>query len=631
MTDLRARRSCVKYGSIMTDSWRVRIFCFDTETQKYRYFQSKEDVADKAKKAMDLARCEYEITERNASNAAKWEDYPNKGSKYRLSMKFEQRERRPIYYYSNDLDELCNLKDYGIYCQKGPQSVDKLEQLLCSLNYGYESFAFNLLVSLHQKLLRCSKIMMRLVSDINGGVRLMQEHKKYLLTVWAKILMTRSRRYRPLATIRLSHFLCSLARIKSVNEERIIRATQEILKAYKQHRRLGQEVFDEAITEKASRSARGVSASIEFSVSDKVLPIASGRQAVPREHMGFVKFEFPQRAFREAQGEVAIDGEELKVRVSSKKSHKVLGELLIGDISSMVLNDDLGEDKKWLRINGKKIQSTEEFSNSLNKQIEDILNEKEENELVDPGRKFLALSNDSYLSKKSLLEVKLYSVRVKDISDIVQQLGTKRLRLRVKVSTRDIFSTTTAFMKPKMKDEGMSCELKIVCRIRVDVAMWEFVDIGLFAIAAEKNRVPDVLKTLKKEINVGFTKISLLNLPKQKKIMWIPLNGGISNEDPFLNPKQPIASMSLRLIKDVNSLPIIGPRQLPRSPASRKSIQHQRTSHIHRRTSLILSKERGGVQASAAPRHKVRRKKSGEARVSFEVPFDCRRSCFIGT
>eukprot|EP00826_Nyctotherus_ovalis_P033011 TRINITY_DN26617_c0_g1_i2.p2 TRINITY_DN26617_c0_g1~~TRINITY_DN26617_c0_g1_i2.p2 ORF type:complete len:108 (+),score=39.19 TRINITY_DN26617_c0_g1_i2:378-701(+) len=101
-------------------------------------------------------------------------------------------------------------------------------------------------------------------------------------------------------------------------------------------------------------------------------------------------------------------------------------------------------------------------------------------------------------------------------------------------------------MKPKMKDEGMSCELKIVCRIRVDAAMWEFVDIGLFAIAAEKNRVPDVLKTLKKEINVGFTKISLLNLPKQKKIMWIPLNGGISNEDPFLDPK-PVSYTHLTL------------------------------------------------------------------------------------
>jgi hypothetical protein len=93
--------------------------------------------------------------------------------------------------------------------------------------------------------------------------------------------------------------------------------------------------------------------------------------------------------------------------------------------------------------------------------------------------------------------------------------------------------------------------------------MSEFLEIGLLAIAAEKNRVPDTLKTLKKEVKVGFTKFSLLNLPKQKKIMWIPLNGGIGNEDPFLNPKQPIASMSLRLIKEV-------PGNYPEAPLTGK-------------------------------------------------------------
>jgi len=185
--------------------------------------------------------------------------------------------------------------------------------------------------------------------------------------------------------------------------------------------------------------------------------------------------------------------------------------------------------------------------------IENILDDKDENDIVDPASKFLALSVDSYLSKKSLLEIKLYSIRIKDISDIIKELGTKSLRLRIRITTgKDVFWTSTGFMKPKVKDDGMSCELKIICRIRVDSAMSEFVEIGLFVIAAGKSRVPDSLKTLKKEVKVGFTKISLLNLPKQKKIMWIPLNGGIGNEDPFLNPKQPIASMNLRLIKDVS-------------------------------------------------------------------------------
>jgi len=363
MADLKLRRSCVKYGNIMTDSWRVRTFCFDMEEKKYRYFQKKEDVIDKVKKRMDLGKCEYEITSKFDQGITKWEDYSNKGSQYRLGMKFEQRNRRPIYVYSNDLDELHNLKNFGLYCKKEEQNINKLELLLSSVSYGNGRSLLNLIISLFQNTIYRSKIMLKLINNICGGKELMRRDKIYLLDIWGRMTVDKYKRYRTLATIRLSHFLRSLAHIRNINEEQIIKAAQEILKAYKLHRSSGKGVFDEEIVEKASRGTRGVIAAAEFNISEQIIPIASGKQAVPREHMGFVKFEFPQRPFKESKCQLVIDNEEYRIYVSSSKDKKTYGELLVGDISSMILNDGPDKGKAWLRINGRKIKNAEEFSN----------------------------------------------------------------------------------------------------------------------------------------------------------------------------------------------------------------------------------------------------------------------------
>ena len=61
MTDPKKRRECIKYGSCMSGSQRLREFCFDMGQKKYRYFKSKEEQKDVETKTMVLARCEYEV------------------------------------------------------------------------------------------------------------------------------------------------------------------------------------------------------------------------------------------------------------------------------------------------------------------------------------------------------------------------------------------------------------------------------------------------------------------------------------------------------------------------------------------------------------------------------------------
>ncbi len=61
MPDIRAKRDCVKYGSMMSGSQRLRLFYFDPAAKKYRYYRSREETKDVIEKSMNLARGEYEV------------------------------------------------------------------------------------------------------------------------------------------------------------------------------------------------------------------------------------------------------------------------------------------------------------------------------------------------------------------------------------------------------------------------------------------------------------------------------------------------------------------------------------------------------------------------------------------
>lgn len=181
---------------------------------------------------------------------------------------------------------------------------------------------------------------------------------------------------------------------------------------------------------------------------------------------------------------------------------------------------------------------------------------------IDPASRFYAKSIDSYLTKKTLLELELHSIRLDDASDVIRDLETDNLRMRLKVTIGNIFWTSVPFAIPRMKGNSVTCDFKQVCKVRVDPNASDYVTISLHAIARENDRLPDALKTLKKELKLGYIKIVVADVQEQKKLSWVPLNNGLINENPENDKKIPMLALNMRMMKDVTFDLNVGSREL---------------------------------------------------------------------
>ena len=179
------------------------------------------------------------------------------------------------------------------------------------------------------------------------------------------------------------------------------------------------------------------------------------------------------------------------------------------------------------------------------------------NNYIDPSWNFFALSNDSYLTKKNLLEIQLINIKISNTTDIINELGTNALRLRIKITVNNLFWTTTSYMTPILKDNYLSCEFKLVTSVRIPNIGEDYdenldnVKISLHAIASEEVRIPDALRTLKNELEIGFTIVRLNEINGWKKPRYIPLNGGVTGESPFIKDNEAHLLMKLNVINDV--------------------------------------------------------------------------------
>jgi len=358
----------------MSGTQRPRVFCFDTSVKKYRYYRTKEDQQDVAEKSMSLPRCDYQIHKKDNPGENKWDD-PTGKAIYRLTMKFEERAKRPIFVYSDNIDELMALRNYGIYCQKAPNEEEtkafnqKLEKLIAILFYSHTTAALNLMAEVLIKIQKRSVTASRLISNIGDGAALLRKQRNLMLEAWANTLSSKKRKYKPTPTMRLSSFLWAMSKFRTPTEKDIVNAAQIIAKAYREHREAAGMVFDKEIREKSSRSHFGVPALANFVVSKEISRLANGEVQVPNEHMGFAKFEFPARSFQEPACKPRLDWDNSKLILETEAEQgnepKLYGQMPIGDISSLVLNespDSKKVDKRyWLRLNGRKIKKPESF------------------------------------------------------------------------------------------------------------------------------------------------------------------------------------------------------------------------------------------------------------------------------
>jgi hypothetical protein len=369
MPKLDEPRLSVKFGQEKTKgSIYARSFYFDANEKKYRYFKSdnpgpelmsKKDIYKKAK---NLAKCDYEINTKENPGEFAWKDRTGR-SLTRLSMRFDERKKWPIFVYDEgreDLEILHGLKAYGVYCKKlaeGNNAESKADMLLNCLNYTRSAFALNTLIKLSNKVrerVEASKKLNEVIKILGDKGEELLEQRRQLLRSWAGAVLGRTRHYRPRSTIKLALFLRSMALIRDPTEKIVIESAQKIVKHYKEHRLKAKDAFDFEVTEKASRRLRGIPTLAHYKVSRQVTSALD--EGLSKDVAGF---DFPERPFKHNQCSAKLDYEEFEIVVKDDlDTGKIFGRMLIRDISSIVLDDPLegsDERKKWLRVNGRRI------------------------------------------------------------------------------------------------------------------------------------------------------------------------------------------------------------------------------------------------------------------------------------
>lgn len=555
LPELTGRRVSVKFAKGGGGKRFGRTFWFDVKEKKFRYLHSPSDDKDQSAKAKDLAQCEYEVRSKDDPGTYPW-DQDSSDRNYRLTMNFKQRPAGPIFFYSNDLNEVQALKGFGVFCKKTankPLEGD-LAKLLDSLMYNNGAFGYNRIDQVFGAGAANSFKVYKLMQCLAGGTFYLEDQKKMVLKAWANNVTTKAKHFKPKATMRLALFLQTLARIRDPSETAIYESTKRIVSAHEREREVTRGIFDDAIQEKANRRFQGMSAHATYEVSPAIEPIATGREEIPSENKEFTKFDFTLKPFDVSNSQVKIDYSDFKMNVVSRCDETdVYGSVPIDDISSIVLNEEPprteSENLKWLKVNGRKIKEPERYGRFQFKCLGNTLNDEE---YIDPASRFYALSVDSYLTKKNLLELILHSVRLKDATDVKTALGTDELRLRLKINSGNIFWTSTPFVAPKMRNESISCDFKQICRVRINRDSSDHIRITLSAVAAEGDRLPDTLKTLKKEVKLGSKSIPLSSIVEQKKLTWIPLNGGLLSEDNDTDKTTPMLAMNMRIIDNVS-------------------------------------------------------------------------------
>ena len=186
-----------------------------------------------------------------------------------------------------------------------------------------------------------------------------------------------------------------------------------------------------------------------------------------------------------------------------------------------------------------------------------------ENKYIDPASVFLAHSIDSYQTKKTLLEVKLFTAKMNSIINITKMMNTQDLGFRVRFGVGENFVATTSYVVPVLKKTGVLLEFKKIYRLCVNVDYVKLVTLSLWVCPIEKKTLPDEFQSLKTEYCIGNTKIDLTNVREQKKISWAPLNGSIFGTDFSIPSDGAMLAINCRLLKDV-------PGTFPESPLGGK-------------------------------------------------------------
>ena len=217
-------RNSVKYGKSM-GSKVVREFYFDIKDKKYHYLKSGKEVFSKS---MNLKECQYDIEARERSGPEKWDDDGVLGT-YRFVMRFNERQKRPIFVYSSNLEILHGLKNFGVFCQIIDVTIPTkhLKQVLSILSYTSSAFILRIISRVYDHLHSNTNSMGRIIKSFIECNNSINQGMRGLLLGFANSVYANHRRFSPHSII--GSVLDPQVRIEYPDEAQIIKSAKFIV------------------------------------------------------------------------------------------------------------------------------------------------------------------------------------------------------------------------------------------------------------------------------------------------------------------------------------------------------------------------------------------------------------------
>lgn len=291
-------------------------------------------------------------------------------------MKFEERKTGPIYYYDNEENFPYAYRYYLLFQKKKlekikeidedytfEQALDKMQTLAyCTLGEQL----ITTLDTLNRNIVGKTRATHELIYCLSNCLPLATSHRDFVLKSWAQGAIMKSKRSKPMATLRIKGLLPFLGYSKKPTDQFIIEAAKKIASKYKQHTQEREQILDEEIRECHGRQAVGFNAAVIYRVYPEIQKFINGELKLPEEHAPFTQFNFPAQDFQEKKCKIRTDSSLFEIVIDSDGDAK--RNFRISDVSSIILNEKPQESLDsayWLRINGRKIPKSQSLCKSI--------------------------------------------------------------------------------------------------------------------------------------------------------------------------------------------------------------------------------------------------------------------------
>ena len=281
-------------------------------------------------------------------------------------MKFQEREKRPIFFYSNSLAELFALKACGTYQRDkaaGGDGNKKLKQLLALLCYNSTTQMWSHWAKLNDVLCKRSANGSTTCSMLQLCTSRLSQQVYTIPRIWARCVLDLANQRKPRATLRIRRLLQGMCKLREPTEEIIVEAARLIAKKYGRRGEGEDPALTEEVRERSSKPDQRVPVNAVYDVHPESAKYCRRQVIIPGEYSTFATFDFPHEDFKDSDCTARLIAKDSRLLIDSNSAPDLTrANLPLGDISAIILDmAPISKGKgsiaaRWLAIKGRKIR-----------------------------------------------------------------------------------------------------------------------------------------------------------------------------------------------------------------------------------------------------------------------------------